>query len=134
MKPKLTPKQAKFAQVYVETSNASEAYRQAYNAENMKMESINVNACKLLGSTNVAQRVQQLYDESKKRHGFTIDQAVEEYDEARAIAKEEKQTASMISATKNKCDLFGLDAPKKVNIEGSFGDWLAGLGDEKAEV
>ena len=37
---KLTPKQEKFAQVYVETSNASEAYRQAYDALKMKPETI----------------------------------------------------------------------------------------------
>ena len=39
MSNQLTPKQEKFAQVYVECGNASEAYRQAYNAENMQDDS-----------------------------------------------------------------------------------------------
>lgn len=37
----LTQKQEAFALAYFETGNASEAYRRAYNAENMKPESIN---------------------------------------------------------------------------------------------
>ena len=41
---KLTPKQENFCLAYLETSNASEAYRRAYDSENMKPESINVNA------------------------------------------------------------------------------------------
>ena len=41
---KLTAKQEAFARAYVETGNASEAYRRAYNAENMKQESIAVRA------------------------------------------------------------------------------------------
>ena len=45
---KLTIKQEAFARAYVETGNASEAYRRAYNAENMKQESIAVRACELL--------------------------------------------------------------------------------------
>ena len=39
---KLTPKQERFCQVYIETGNASEAYRAAYNAEKMKPESVAV--------------------------------------------------------------------------------------------
>ena len=37
----LTPKQEKFAQVYVETGNASEAYRAAYACERMKSATVN---------------------------------------------------------------------------------------------
>ena len=37
---KLTPKQEAFARAYIETSNASEAYRQSYSASRMKDETI----------------------------------------------------------------------------------------------
>ncbi|MGU9998175.1 terminase small subunit, partial [Bordetella avium] len=37
----LTPKQEAFALAYVETGNASEAYRRAYSAERMKPETVN---------------------------------------------------------------------------------------------
>ncbi len=52
MKP-LTPKQEKFCHAYLKTSNASEAYRQAYNAKNMKPNTIKVKASVLLAKDNV---------------------------------------------------------------------------------
>lgn len=56
----MTPKQEAFALAYVETGNASEAYRRAYNAENMKPAVINVKASQLLHSDKVAVRVADL--------------------------------------------------------------------------
>lgn len=44
----LTPKQEAFAQRFVETGNASEAYRQAYNAEAMKAETVHRKAKELM--------------------------------------------------------------------------------------
>jgi phage terminase small subunit len=37
----LTQRQEKFCLAYIETGNASESYRRAYNAENMKPVTIN---------------------------------------------------------------------------------------------
>ncbi|MGL4546014.1 MAG: terminase small subunit, partial [Plesiomonas sp.] len=37
----LTEKQEKFCKALIETGNQSEAYRRAYNTENMKPESVN---------------------------------------------------------------------------------------------
>jgi phage terminase small subunit len=56
----LTPKQEAFCLAYLETGNASEAYRRSYSAENMKPASINVAACKLLGDPKVALRLKEL--------------------------------------------------------------------------
>ena len=44
----LTAKQEAFALAYLQTGNASEAYRRAYNAENMKPETVNKRACELM--------------------------------------------------------------------------------------
>lgn len=63
---KLTPKQEAFCQAFIETGNASEAYRRAYNAEKMKAETINVKACELLKNGKVAVRVEQLQAKAKK--------------------------------------------------------------------
>ena len=70
---KLTIKQGNFARTYVETGNASEAYRVAYDAENMKPEAIKVNACKLLKHANVALTVEHLKNRHQQRHEITID-------------------------------------------------------------
>lgn len=56
---KLTPKQAAFVRAYLETGNASEAYRRAYNASNMKPEVIKVKASELLKNGNVAVTVER---------------------------------------------------------------------------
>ena len=56
----LTQKQEKFCLAYIETGNASEAYRRSYNCENMKDSSINVNACKMLTHAKIAQRLKEL--------------------------------------------------------------------------
>ena len=59
----LTPKQEKFCHVYVETGNASEAYRQAYDAAKMKPETINVKANELMQNGKVSVRVKALQDD-----------------------------------------------------------------------
>lgn len=56
----LTPKQEAFCQAFIETGNASEAYRRAYNASRMKSDVITVKASELLSSGNVAVRVAEL--------------------------------------------------------------------------
>ena len=53
----LTPKQEAFCLAYIETGNASEAYRRAYDAEKMKPPVINVKACQLLAEDKIAVRV-----------------------------------------------------------------------------
>ena len=50
----LTIKQERFAQRYVELGNASEAYRQSYDAEDMSDEAIRVEASRLLDNPNVS--------------------------------------------------------------------------------
>ncbi len=56
----LTPKQENFCLAYLETGNASEAYRQSYDAENMKPESINRKAKALLDDGKIAARIAEL--------------------------------------------------------------------------
>jgi phage terminase small subunit len=109
----LTVKQENFAQAYVETGNASEAYRRAYDVgENTKPEVIHVKACELLKTGNVSVRVVELQADARERHDVTVDSLTEEYEEARGVAKDEKQAAAMVSATTGKAKLHGLDINK----------------------
>ena len=68
----MTPKQEHFARLYVETGNASEAYRQAYNAENMKPETVTNEAYKLLQSPDISAMVDDLKAEARQRHRVTV--------------------------------------------------------------
>ena len=74
----LTIKQEHFAQKYVELGNASEAYRQAYDADDMNPEAIHVEACRLSASPNVALRIERLEEQRLKRHAVTADRAIVE--------------------------------------------------------
>ena len=110
----MTPKQEAFARAYVETGNASEAYRRAYNAENMNENVIRVKACELLKSGNVAVMVQQLKEKHQKRHDITVEKLTEmalaAFKEAQRIAPTsgQMQTASMVKAAEFLGKLHGL--------------------------
>lgn len=62
----LTPKQERFAQLYVELGNASEAYRQAYESK-AKPESVHVRASEMLSDSKIRVRVQELAQAAAER-------------------------------------------------------------------
>ena len=108
---KLTIKQEAFARAYVETGNASEAYRRAYNADNMQQITVTKRASELLARGDIAGMVQQLKDKATERHEITVDSLVNELEEARlaALGAENPQSAAAVSATMGKAKLMGLD-------------------------
>ncbi|CDQ53006.1 TPA: terminase small subunit [Klebsiella pneumoniae] len=108
---RLTPKQEAFCQAYIETGNASEAYRTAYAADKMKPESINRKAKELLDNGKIAARVAELQGEIKQRHNVTVDSLLAELEEARkaALAAETPQSSAAVAATMGKAKLVGLD-------------------------
>lgn len=57
---KLTPKQEKFIQNIVSGMSQREAYKNSYNAENMKDEVIDVRACELFNDSKIKVRYQEL--------------------------------------------------------------------------
>lgn len=73
----LTPKQERFCLAYLETGNASEAYRRAYNASKMKPNSINVNASKLLADAKVTLRLKELNESAVSSAVMTRKEALE---------------------------------------------------------
>lgn len=108
MAKKLTPKQEKFCQTYIETGNASEAYRQAYNTENMKPETVSVKASELLKNGKITVRVEALQSAHQKRHDVTVDSLTVELDEARIAALKSDQNSAAVGATMGKAKLHGL--------------------------
>ncbi|WP_428142382.1 terminase small subunit [Delftia acidovorans] len=111
----LTIKQEAFALAYVETGNASEAYRRSYNAENMKPAVIAVKASELLANGNVAVRVAALQASHVERHEITVSDLIRELEEARVAAStsEKPQAAAMVAATMGKAKLLGLVTDKQ---------------------
>lgn len=112
----LTPKQENFCLAYLETGNASEAYRRSYNAQNMKPESINVNACKLLADAKIAQRLDELRAPAIAKAQLTVEDLLRELEEARRLAIDTEAPAPAVSATMGKAKLLGLDKVVVDNI------------------
>lgn len=52
----LTPKQEHFSKAYIETGNASEAYRIAYDTDKMKTETIHRKASELMNRVKIRSR------------------------------------------------------------------------------
>jgi hypothetical protein len=109
----MTPKQEAFARAYVETGNASEAYRQSYDAENMGDNTIHVHASKLLRHDKVRIRIEELQERAAKKHDVTIDSLLAELEEARKIAiANPRSVSAAVSASMGKAKLAGLIVDK----------------------
>lgn len=109
MAQKLTIKQENFCLAYVETGNATEAYRRSYDVEKTSPSVINVHASTLLKNSKIADRISDLRSTVMERHKITVDDLLAELDEARAIGKEAGKAAPMVAATMGKAKLLGLD-------------------------
>ncbi|WP_439236014.1 terminase small subunit [Lonepinella koalarum] len=132
----LTPKQEAFCLAYIETGNASEAYRQAYSVEQMKPESVHRKAKELLDNGKITARIEQLQADNVARHKITVDNLLDELEKARKIAESNNNPNAMITATMGKAKLLGFDKPKADNDDManlptennvSFEDWLNGI-------
>jgi phage terminase small subunit len=73
-----TLKQEKFCNAYLETGNASEAYRRAFNAGSMKPETINRKAVGLLNKDKIRARVEALKAELKSKSDITKERVLKE--------------------------------------------------------
>lgn len=75
----LTPKQEAFARHYIETGNASEAYRRAYDVgPKTKADTVHDTASKLLQHPQIAHRITELQQAVARRHDVTVDRIVRE--------------------------------------------------------
>lgn len=107
----LTPKQESFCLAYIETGNASEAYRRAYSASKMKEATINRKAKELLDNGKITARLNELRQPIIERHKITVDDLIAELDENRqaALSAGIVQSAAATSATMAKAKLLGFD-------------------------
>jgi phage terminase small subunit len=108
----VTPKQEAFARAYVETSNASEAYRRSYNIGSMSQRAVEVEASKLLKHPEVTLRLEQLQRKAQKRHEITLDTITEMLKADRELARQNGQPAAAVSAAMGLAKIHGLIVDK----------------------
>jgi len=98
MSDKLTPKQEAFVLAYLETGNASEAYRRAYNAEGMNEKSIRREAQRLVDHPAITPRLQRLAQKAEVKALLSLEDHMSELSALRDLAKQEKQLSAAIAA------------------------------------
>lgn len=94
---------------YLETGNASEAYRRAYDAGGMTPGTINVKASELLSNDKIAVRLAELRAPIIAKAQLTVEDLLAELEEARRLAIDTEAPAPAVSATMGKAKLLGLD-------------------------
>ena len=128
MPSKLTPKQEKFSQLYVSLGNASEAYRQSYDVDKSKPETVTENASRLLADSNVLARVEEIKGDTAKDHSVTrkdivrmlfeiITDVDDTFDLAKLVDADKDERSSffrMMQQTKNSDKLRALEQLTKM--------------------
>jgi phage terminase small subunit len=75
---KLTIKQEKYAQGLFAGLSQREAYKQAYNCDNMSDKSIDENACRLAADIKVVSRIEELKMRLQERNMVTVENVLSE--------------------------------------------------------
>ncbi len=138
---KLTPKQRKFAEEYVNTGNASEAYRRAYDvAKTTSNDVIKVKASELLKNGNISVTVNELQKKEAEAFQITRKEVADGYFKMiksweylmdlaakENLTKEQKAKFYLLKEMVKGSDyrgaydsiakMFGLNAPDKQEIE-----------------
>jgi phage terminase small subunit len=111
---KITPKQEKFCIEYLKTGNKSEAYRLAYNAENMSDETIHNKAYALSDKSKVRARIEEIQKEVNEKELYTIEQSIkrdlrllERYENALSVLENKDSKDKEITAAERTIKFIG---------------------------
>lgn len=94
----LTPKQEAFCLAYLETGNASEAYRRCYDVSKTKPESVNRLAKTMLDNVKIASRIAELRQPAVDAALITLESHLRRLDELSRGAQLEGQFSAAIQA------------------------------------
>lgn len=111
----LTPKQEKFAQLYVELGIASEAYRVAYDSR-AKVESVNVEASRMLKDPRIALRVQELREALEEKSLWKRLDSIKTLASIADGTDPEAKPSDRVNAVKALNMMHGWDAPSKLDV------------------
>ena len=109
---KLTAKQEAFCLAYIETNNASEAYRRVYDASKMKPASVNESASRLLADVKITARLEQLRAPVRDRAQITLESHLERLNHLSLMAEQAEQYSAAIKAEESRGKVAGLYVEK----------------------
>lgn len=130
----LTPKQERFCIEYFRCGNASEAYRIAYDAENMTQNTIGVRAYELLDNSKITDRLTELKNSVEKKVTVTKQDAIEVLVKIMQTAEKERD---QIAACKQLGEFLGWNAPKEskqtLTVTSPFEMFVSKMGEKEPE-
>ena len=135
----LTIKQEIFIQRLIEGYSQREAYKFAYNCENMKTATIDNHAYKLMQNNEITTRYEELLNELKEKAFYTVEKANDDLNWIKEKAKEDIEYRGLkqananayINAVKEQINLNGITIKEaKKDIDNTFKIELVGAFDE----
>lgn len=134
---RLTPKQEKFCLEYVKggRKSLSDAYRAAYNCEQMKPATVNTKACELMKNGKITARINELTEEAKQKAVVTLEAHLNELAKLRDLAADAGQYGAAIKAETARGKASGLYVDKQdvTSSDGSMSPNQINLGDRTTE-
>ena len=114
----LTPKREAFAQAVANGKTQADAYREAFNAANMKPETIWSKASELMADGKVAARVEELRELLASKQLWSREDSV---NTLKSIIESSDKASDTISAVKELNSMHGYNAPSKHEHSGAIG-------------
>ncbi len=117
----LTPKQERFCLAYLETGNASEAYRRCYDASRMKDASVNRLAKALLDNVKIGSRLADLKGQVAKEMSaartYELQDAMADCDRLQKVLDEDphRHAKTYVGLVRLKAELNGLMVEARKN-------------------
>jgi phage terminase small subunit len=97
------------AQVFIQTGNKTEAYRQAGYSTNMSDKAISTKVQRVFNNGAVLGRVAELQAEQAKLHAVTIESLTADLREDRVLAYSVKNPSAAVAAVMGMAKLHGFD-------------------------
>ncbi|WP_261532587.1 terminase small subunit [Burkholderia multivorans] len=108
----LTQKQEHFCAAYIETGNASEAYRRAYDVGAMNAASVNRKAKELLDNVKITARITEMRAPVLERAQLTLEQHLSDLKRLRDLAEKNGKYAPAVAAEISRGKASGLYVEK----------------------
>ena len=112
----LTAKQEAFCQGIADGLGQADSYRAAYDAEDMKENSVYVQASKLMKNPKISQRIAELRSEVQEKQLWSREMSVK----ALVQAYREGSGSVKVAAVKELNAMHGYNEPAKLNISGNL--------------
>ena len=111
----LTPKQEKFCQCVASGMSYADSYKEAYDAENMGIDTIYVNSSVLMSDNKISLRVNELRKPAIKKLEITLEKLLNELEQAKAfcLTENKKDLNNYIKAIQEQGKLAGLYIDKQ---------------------